>query len=110
MGQGDGPDGGIDMAMIERLFDETVADPLEGEERACLRDAFQSRSLSSAWCGYAVPKHSHDDALAFIFTEGGNGGPFKLIRTPAGGYGLASGAGLIVWTGASITDIPAAFL
>lgn len=98
------------MAMIERLFAEDAAEPLETDERAALRDAFQSRSLSSAWCGYAVPKRSYDDALAFIFTEGGNGGPFKLIRTQAGGYGLASENGLIVWTGAAISDIPAAFL
>jgi hypothetical protein len=98
------------MAMVERLFTEDAAEPLEGDERAALRDAFQSRSLTSAWCGYAVPKRSHDDALAFIFTEGGNGGPFKLIRTQAGGYGLASENGLIVWTGASISEIPGAFL
>lgn len=96
--------------MIERLFAEDEALPLGGDERAALKDAFQSRSLSSAWCGYAVPKRSGDDALAFIFTEGGNGGPFKLIRTQAGGYALASEAGLIVWTGKSIADIPGAFL
>jgi len=98
------------MAMIERLFDETVAAPLEADERAALRDAFQSRSLSSDWCGYAVPKFANDDALAFIFTQGGNGGPFKLIRTQANGFALASEAGLIIWSGASISDVPAAFL
>jgi len=98
------------MALVERLFASDTAEPLEGDARAALRDAFQSRSLSSAWCGYAVPKHSHDAALAFIFTEGGNGGPYKLIRTQAGGYGLASENGLVIWTGMSIADIPAAFL
>jgi len=98
------------MALVERLFAGEGAEPLEGDERAALRDAFQSRSLSSAWCGYAVPKRSNDDALAFIFTEGGNGGPYKLIRTQAGGYGLASENGLIVWTGTAIAEIPAAFL
>lgn len=98
------------MAMVERLFAGVAAEPLEGDEREALRDAFQSRSLSSSWCGYAVPKRSHDDALAFIFTEGGNGGPYKLIRTQAGGYGLASENGLVIWTGMTIADIPAAFL
>ncbi len=96
--------------MIQRLFAEEEAVPLEGDEREALKDAFRCRSHSSAWCGYAVPKKSLDDALAFLFTEGGNGGPFKLIRTQAGGYGLASEAGLIVWTGKSISEIPAAFL
>lgn len=96
--------------MIERLFDEEEHFPLAGDEREALKCAFQSRSLSSVWCGYAVPKRTSDASLAFIFTEGGNGGPFKLIRTQAGGYALASEAGLIVWTGKAISDIPAAFL
>jgi len=51
------------MALIERLFAEDAADPLLEDERAALRDAFQSRSLQSAWCGYAVPKYATDDAL-----------------------------------------------
>ncbi len=96
--------------MIERLFAEDAAEPLERNEQAALRDAFQSRALGSAWCGYAVPNRAHDDALAFIFTEGGHGGPFKLIRTQAGGYGLASETGLIVWTGTSLSEVPTAFL
>jgi len=98
------------MDMIERLFAEDEEFPLAGDEKEALKSAFKARSLTSAWCGYAVPKRTSDAALAFIFTQGGSGGPFKLIRTQAGGYALASEAGLIVWTGKTIADIPNAFL
>ena len=96
--------------MIERLFADTEPEPLIQNEETALKDAFRARALSSGWCGYAVPKNSYDDALAFLFTEGGNGGPFTLVRTQTGGYGLASEAGQIVWTGKSIADVPAAFI
>jgi len=96
--------------MIERLFEESCAEPLEGHEKEALRHAFQARALASHWCGYAVPRETPDDALAFLFTQGGAGGPFKLIRTKAGGYALASEAGLVIWTGKDISEVPSAFL
>lgn len=95
--------------MIERLYEESASLPLAASECAELKQAFQCRPLASGWCGYAVPKRGPDAALAFLFTEAGNGGPFKLIRTQAGGYALASENGLIVWTGKSITEVPSAF-
>ncbi len=95
--------------MIERLFADQEPIPLAGEEKEALKEAFRARALASGWCGYAVPKHTHDDALAFLFTEGGNGGPFTLIRTQAQGYALATEDGLVVWTGKTITEVPGAF-
>ena len=96
--------------MIERLFWTQEPSPLKRDETEALKQAFRARALASGWCGYAVPKHGHEDALAFLFTEGGNGGPFTLIRTQTGGYALASEAGLIVWTGKAIEEVPVAFL
>lgn len=83
--------------------------PLSGGETSELRDAFRARPTQSPWCGYAVPQDGQDGALAFLFTEGGHGGPYSLFRTQAGGYALATHDGLVVWTGKAIEDVPAAF-
>lgn len=60
--------------MIERLFADQDPVPLAGEEKDALKEAFRARALASGWCGYAVPKHTHDDALAFLLPRGATAG------------------------------------